>query len=199
MSSGSVPQVGATILAVCTGNICRSPMVERMLAARLRALLGAGGPVTVASAGTYALVGEAMDPLAAQMLAERDVPGDGFTARLLTRPLIEAADLVLTATREHRAAVVQAVPRAAGHTFTLRELARLVDDDGVHRAVAGRGFDALVAAAAARRGFAPAGEPADDDLPDPYRGPVEGFQRVADLAAPAVDAVAAAVALAVGG
>ena len=40
-----------SILTVCTGNVCRSPAVERLLASKL------GPTVSVASAGTHALVG----------------------------------------------------------------------------------------------------------------------------------------------
>ena len=43
-----------TILCICTGNVCRSPAAERLLAHAL------GPSVHVASAGTYALAGQAV-------------------------------------------------------------------------------------------------------------------------------------------
>ncbi|WP_170144128.1 hypothetical protein [Calidifontibacter indicus] len=49
----------ARILVVCTGNICRSPYIERVLATQL-----AGRGYTVESAGTRALVDYPMEPQA---------------------------------------------------------------------------------------------------------------------------------------
>ena len=49
-----------TILTVCTGNLCRSPAAERLLASKL------GPTVKVSSAGTHALVGQPIsEPMAA--------------------------------------------------------------------------------------------------------------------------------------
>ena len=48
-----------SILTVCTGNICRSPAVERLLTRKL------GPTVSVSSAGTHALVGHPIaEPMA---------------------------------------------------------------------------------------------------------------------------------------
>ena len=55
-----MPQEVFSILAVCTGNVCRSPAVERLLASKL------GPTVSVSSAGTHALVGHPIsEPMAA--------------------------------------------------------------------------------------------------------------------------------------
>ena len=55
----SVPDDAFSILTVCTGNVCRSPAVERLLASKL------GPTVSVASAGTHALVGHPIsEPMA---------------------------------------------------------------------------------------------------------------------------------------
>src|SRR4051812_43370999 len=113
-------------LFFCTGNICRSPMGQAMLPPRLRASLGAqaDGMVEVTSAGTFGLVGDPIDPDAVTVLDELGVVPDEFAARELAEDLLEASDLVLTATREHRAAAVSMVPRGARRTFTIREFAR---------------------------------------------------------------------------
>ena len=55
-----------SILTVCSGNICRSPLAEQLLRVGLTDLAG----VTVSSAGTIALVGEGM-PAEAQALSVR--------------------------------------------------------------------------------------------------------------------------------
>ncbi|MHB8451676.1 MAG: arsenate reductase/protein-tyrosine-phosphatase family protein, partial [Mycobacteriales bacterium] len=153
-----VPQfVSPLVLHVCTGNICRSPIAERLMRAALDALPGGAG-VAVASSGTAALVGSAMSPEAAAVLAELGVDPVGFRARDLTADQVAAAALVLTATREHRARVVSLHPPAAVRAFTLREFARLTA--GVRPAALPPGapalrLPALVQAAHQRRGLDP--------------------------------------------
>ena len=173
------------VLHVCTGNICRSPMAERLTVAGLEARAGEqAARFDVASAGTWGLSGAPMDPSAAAVLASYGLDGSDFRARRLTAPHVDAADLVLCATREHRAAVLDLAPDAAGRTFTLRELARLTegidpgvlpDGDVVERA------HVLVRAAAARRATALPDDPRDDDLADPYRAPATAFAFCAEL------------------
>jgi protein-tyrosine phosphatase len=189
------------ILHVCTGNICRSPMAERLTRAGLERRLGPDADrFLVESAGTWGHSGSPMEPHALSTLASYGIDGADFRARELVAEHVVGADLVLGATREHRAAAVVLHPRAASRTFTLREFARLVSavepaqltaDDVVERA------RALVRAAAGRRGLVPPDSPSDDDLVDPYQGPERGFaacgelvtstlQRPLDLIAPAV-------------
>lgn len=184
----------ATVLAVCTGNICRSPIVERLLAAALAHRLGPAAGIRVASAGTHALDGRPMEPAAAAELAARGIAHDGFAARTLSERLVEDADLVLAATRAHRAAVVELVPRAAARTFTVRELGRLAAGLALPAGPAPDRLRALAEAAGARRGLVPPAHPADDDLADPYLGPADGFQAVAGLAEAAVETIAATLA-----
>lgn len=169
------------VLVVCTGNICRSPMAEHLL----RAGLAARGvrDVEVASAGTHGLVGEPVQRHAAAALAERGLDPSAFRARRLDADLVAEADLVLGAGREHRAAAVTLVPRAAARAFTLRELDRLlagVDPTGLPAEPAARAR-ALVAAAARQRGLAHPDRPEDDDVADPYGGPARGYPPTARL------------------
>ena len=188
----------AAILFVCTGNVCRSPLMERLLVARLDDSLGAGvrsGQIAVTSAGTAALVGRPMTAEAAGELIRLGGDPAGFAARRLTTAIVERADLVVTATRAHRAEVVTLAPRANRYTFTLLELSRLLRDvdpsslpgDARSRA---RG---LAAAAATRRGLRPPVPAGADDVIDPYgRGPAE-YRRTSDQLAPPVDALAGAI------
>ena len=114
------------VLHVCTGNICRSPMAEHLMRMGLQQRLGADADrFVIESAGTWGHTGSQMEQYAMSTLASYDVDGSGFSARELVAEHVVAADLVLGATREHRAAAVVLHPRAAARTFTLREFARL--------------------------------------------------------------------------
>lgn len=175
------------VLHVCTGNICRSPMAEQLL----RRMLEDSWPeqadrFLVESAGTWGHTGSLMEPHALSTLAARGVDGSAFRARELVAEHVAAADLVLTATREHRAAAVVLHPRAALRTFTLREFARLTTGVPASSLPVGDAVDrarTLVRAAAARRGMAPPDRPSDDDLADPYHAPASAFADCADLVA----------------
>jgi len=171
------------ILHICTGNICRSPMTERLMLARLTERFGSGGfDVRIGSAGTYdGNAGSPMDGSAARVLRELGVAPDGFVARGLTVADVAAADLVLTATTAHRTAVLRLDPGARRRTFMLRELARLAREI---RAVdlppgtPGQQLAALTERAAGLRASWPAASAADD-IHDPYGEPLDVFRRVA--------------------
>lgn len=183
---------GGTIMTVCTGNICRSPMAEVLLRSAL-AELG----VRVHSAGTHALVDEGMTEQALQLAvahgADTTASGD-HRARLLTGPLLTETDLVLTMAREHRSQVVQMMPALLHRTFTLREFARLAEaltDDEVRSGVAAAGPDAgarlqaLARLIGSQRGMVPA-EPDNDDVIDPYRRSQKTYDLSASQLVPAV-------------
>ena len=187
------------VLVVCSGNVCRSPLAERLLRARLDEELGAGaGTFTVTSAGTTAVVGAPMDPRAAEVARALGADADHFRARDLDAEQVIAADLVLTATRDHRGAVLRLHPAAHRYTFTLREFGRLtatVPPDGLPDLDPVRRARALVAAVSARRGLHRAGQPEDDDVPDPHGAAEEVHRTVGRSIA---DALAAPVAVLAG-
>jgi protein-tyrosine phosphatase len=125
--------------------------------------------------------GHAIEANAARKLADLGVAYDAFRARRITEHMIEDADLVLTATREHRGAVVTLVQTALPKTFTLREFARLVDDvdeAALPAAPPAERARALVAAAAARRGRHSFTR-RDDDVADPYGAGDAAYDRAA--------------------
>ena len=173
------------VLHVCTGNICRSPMAECLMRDGLRKRLGDDADrFVIESAGTWGHTGSPMESYALTTLASYDVDGSDFAARELVAEHVVAADLVLGATREHRAAAVVLHPRAAPRTFTLREFARL--SGAVDRAALPSGDPverarALVVAVAAQRGLVPPQRPTDDDVSDPYQAPASAFAACAAL------------------
>lgn len=113
------------ILTVCTGNVCRSPQAEILL----KDSLPAEG-IEVASAGTQALVGSHMPAMAQEAIGKAD--SGQHLGRQLTLEMIERSDLILGMAREHRRAVVELCPRARKRTFTLRELAMLIEVTPAH-------------------------------------------------------------------
>ncbi|MBC9226829.1 hypothetical protein GL325_10865 [Aeromicrobium sp. 636] len=163
------------ILVVCTANVCRSPVMEAMLAQLLDPTR-----FEVASAGVMAPRGTPIDPESAAQLRARNVPVPERTARQLKRDLVTAADLVLTATRAHRADVLDLDPRALRRTFTLVEFAALCTQ------VEATDFAGLVAAAATERSRGPR----DVDLIDPIGQPTEVHAEVAARIETAVRTIA---------
>lgn len=114
------------IMAVCTGNVCRSPYLQRRLGAALEEL--APGGFEVLSTGTAALEGAPADPGTRFELERRGLSAEGPRGRQLRAGELEQADLVLTAERSHREFVLQASPRLLKRTFTLPEFALLLRD-----------------------------------------------------------------------
>ena len=113
------------ILLVCTGNICRSPLAAALLQ-RALAQRGIDG-LEVASAGTGAWDGAPVSEGAYLVGLERGLDLSAHRARLLTRELVEEADLVLTMARHHRARVDEL--GGEGHVFVLGEYAGREGDD----------------------------------------------------------------------
>ena len=84
---------------VCTGNICRSPMAEKMFAHQI-AERGLAGSVRVSSAGTGGWhVGDGADDRAVRVLRERGYPTAHRAARLSEDHL--SADMVVALGRDH--------------------------------------------------------------------------------------------------
>lgn len=178
------PARSYTVLAVCTGNICRSPAVERLLAGEL----GTDSGVRVASAGVGAIVGAPIPAPMASLLRAAGGSPDGFAARQLTEQMLRDSDLVLALTRAHRSRIVELCPDVVRRTFTLRELARLaggVDPATVRAGTAGERLAALLSLAAAQRGLRP-GAPDEDDVVDPYGGDDALYRRSFGELQPAV-------------
>ena len=187
----------ARVLVVCTGNICRSPFIERVLQAQLdQQLSGSGGGIVVRSAGTGALTGSEMDAQAAAQLVAHGGDPAGFRARDLTPELIAESDLVLTATRAHRGNVALMSPKALRRVFTFRDFADLVDEIVVtSRPGDRRGWVRQVTErAAASRGLKPPLAPDLADIVDPYRRRDDVFatmaRQVLDSMPPVVRALA---------
>ncbi|TSD58758.1 low molecular weight phosphatase family protein [Aeromicrobium piscarium] len=109
------------VLTVCTANVCRSPLAEALLRHRLDP-----GRFVVESAGVRALDGGRTDANVVQRLTRLGIATADLVPRQLTPEIVRQADLILTATRDHRGQVLEVFPGALRRTFTVLEFAALV-------------------------------------------------------------------------
>ena len=165
-----------SILVVCTGNVCRSPIAEGFLRAALTRRMGADAP-SVSSAGTAGWDGSAAMAESVQAARERGVEIGAHVARRLEASHLAAADLIVTMAAEHRDAVAAWEPRTADRIFTLKELVRLVES--MAPVTSSTDISTRVAAAAERRRKGFAGNPLDDDVVDPLGMPLDSYRAIA--------------------
>lgn len=98
------------ILVVCLGNICRSPLGERLLRAGLPA-------VNVSSAGLTAMVGHGADADAAEAAAKLGIDLGGHVSRQFTADIGRGADLILVMDAEQRRSIGSHHPELSGKTL----------------------------------------------------------------------------------
>ncbi|HMR48015.1 MAG TPA: hypothetical protein PKE40_02295 [Arachnia sp.] len=175
------PDAPVHVLTVCIGNICRSPLAEQLLRAKL------GSPYVLGSAGLFAAHGHPMDPLSAERSLRYGGNPEGAVGEQLTDEHAQWAHLILTMTQSQRDELVQRHPRAALRTFTLAEFAalaeRTMDGDPAPRARISRATGARGSSRLSR----------EDDVPDPINASVEVHDRVAAQIAGYVDRIVAAL------
>lgn len=99
-----------SVLVVCVGNICRSPVGERLLQANVPSL-------RVSSAGLGALVGKPADYVATEVAQAHGLSLDGHAARQFTAALGQAADLILVMEAGHKAQIAREAPHLSGKTM----------------------------------------------------------------------------------
>jgi protein-tyrosine phosphatase len=166
----------ATVLVLCTANICRSPMAAALLARRLAAL---GVTVPVLSAGMLH-DGEPPLPEVVSVMAARGLDTAWHRSHAARDADLAAAGLVLGMARENIRHAVVTVPLVWPRAFTLKELVRRGEQIGprppgetlagwLRRAHAGRERAALL------------GDSPLDDVADPTGGPPQAYAGTAAL------------------
>ncbi|MDZ7591410.1 MAG: low molecular weight protein-tyrosine-phosphatase [Rubrivivax sp.] len=154
-----VPQ-GLRILMVCMGNICRSPIAEGVLRAKLRQA-GLQDRVGVDSAGTHGYhSGEAPDARAIRAASKRGVELAALRARPVVAQDFSRFDWLLAMDDANLAWLQDRRPKGAEPRIAL-----LMEHALRHTGVR--------------------------EVPDPYYGAAEGFERVLDLVEDACDGLVA--------
>ena len=113
------------MVLVCTGNLCRSPMAEAHLRAKL-AREGLTDRVRVLSAGTHGIDGYPASDHAVSVLNDMGIDISGHRARSLTQDIIDHADLLLAMTDRHIEFIRRHFRRTEGKLYLLSEM---VDED----------------------------------------------------------------------
>ena len=137
---------GYTIAMVCLGNICRSPMAEVVLTAKLASAKLANSVVVTSSGTGDWHMGHPMDDRAAATLAAAGYDPSRHRAQRFSRQHLDASDLVLAMDRSN----LQSIELTAGEAAAEHERVRLFRD-----------FDPEASA--------------DTDLDDPFYGDLQGF------------------------
>jgi glycine hydroxymethyltransferase len=106
-----------SVLFVCTGNICRSPIAEGLF----RGLLGNRKDIEVASAGVHAVRGQPPSLYAVQVSEEEGVNIAGLRSQPLTPQLVERATHIFAMTGAHLETIHMLFPQGVEKTFLLRE------------------------------------------------------------------------------
>ncbi len=100
------------ILVVCAGNICRSPLGEYMLKAKLPTK-------QVDSAGLVAKNGDRADVSSIKLAKADGLDLSAHQARRLTTELCAKYDLILVMEPQHQKDIMQKFPQASGKTMLL--------------------------------------------------------------------------------
>lgn len=167
-----------SILVVCTGNICRSPIAEGLLRDALQRRFGDAAPV-VSSAGTRGLEGSDAMPESVWAAQELGVDISGHLGRRLTAGMAQEADLLLCMASNHSDTLTFEFGLGS-RAFTLKELVRLLESLPPLDARGGpEGLVDRVAAAQDARANGAVPPSRDNDIADPLGQPIEAYRAIA--------------------
>ena len=118
-----------TVLFVCTGNTCRSPMAEQIFNEQARGL-----SAHAISAGLDAKPGSPINPQAPVALTQLGYSPKEHSSTLVSTEAVEEADVILTFTEDQKVELGQRFPAVVEKLFTISEYAN--STSGKHEDVA---------------------------------------------------------------
>lgn len=101
-----------SILTLCVGNICRSPLAQVLLARDLPRH-------SVLSAGLHAMVGYPADPESVAIAQKEGLNLQGHRAQQVTQIMCQQAELILVMEQAHKTQLEQMYPQVCGKVFRL--------------------------------------------------------------------------------
>ena len=110
-----------SVVFVCTGNICRSPVAERLFKHHVKGL-GFGANFKISSVGLAAQNGDAMTGLSQDVLKQNKVNANNHKSRMLTDKIIKNTDYFICMTAEHKFYM-----RGVANTYTVAEITSGLD------------------------------------------------------------------------
>ena len=103
-----------TILVICIGNICRSPMAEGLLKQ-------AFPDKKISSAGIDAMVGYPADPSSVELMQQHGIDISAHRAQSLMSWMVSDADMIVVMDQDQRRYIEQKYPTSKGKVFRLRD------------------------------------------------------------------------------
>jgi len=124
-----------TILFVCTGNTCRSPMAEALCREVVKVRAKPHLHYRVFSAGTRAVEGAGADPMALQVMREIHLDLSEHKTKALNPRCLDLADWIFTMTRAHRESILELMPECRDRIRLLSERGQDIPDPADRKSV----------------------------------------------------------------